>query len=79
MSNHYGFFSNDSNDVLHSAQGVYLTSSTSPTKQLALKGIGHYLYIDNFRLTIALFGARSLSKNTWINNSDRYIGRCKIK
>jgi len=63
-----------SNDVLHSAQGVYLTSSTSPTKQYALKGIGHYLYTDNFRLTIALFGA----KNTWVNNSDRYIGRCKI-
>lgn len=75
MSTHYGFFSNDSNDVLHSAQGVYLTSSTSPTKQLALKGIGHYLYIDNFRLAIALFGARSLSKNTWVNNSDRYLGR----
>ena len=72
MSNHYGFFSNDSNDVLHSAQGVYLTSSTSPTKQLAIKGI----YIDNFRLAIALFGARSLSKNTWVNNSDRYIGKC---
>jgi hypothetical protein len=76
MSSHYGFFSNDSNDVCHTLQGVYITSSTSPTKQLAIKGIGHYLYTDNFRLAIALFGARVLSKPTWINNSDRYIGKC---
>jgi hypothetical protein len=75
MSYHYGFFSNDSNDVLHSAQGVYMTSSTSPTKQYATKGIGHYLYVDNFRLAIALHSTRALVKSTWVNNNDVYIGK----
>ena len=69
---HYGFFNNDSNNIFTSLQGVYLTSSTSSQNR------GLYIHPCNLRHCIALFSARSLSKHTWINDPDRYMGRENI-
>jgi hypothetical protein len=71
----YGFFHNGCNDVCHSASGAYLTSSTSPATTKDIKGFGTYMYKDNFRLSIGLFGARSLIKRSGLNNNDVYIGK----
>jgi hypothetical protein len=77
MSNHYGFFNSEGNDVMHSLQGVYLMSSTSDGRKHHLKGFGTYIHQSNIRQVIALYGARGLSKHTWINDQDRYIGKEK--
>jgi hypothetical protein len=36
--------------------------------------MGTYIYSSNTRHCIALFSVRGLSKHTWINDQDRYIG-----
>ena len=74
MSNHYGFFTSYGNNVQFSFQLVYLTSSTSAGTSRDIKGMGTYIYASNLRYCIALFSARVLSKHTWINDQDRYIG-----
>jgi hypothetical protein len=74
MSNHYGFFTSCGNNVQFSFQLVYLTSSTSAGTSRDIKGRGTYIYSSNTRHCIALFSARGLSKHTWINDQDRYIG-----
>ncbi len=75
MSNHYGFFSSYGNNVQFSVQLVYLTSSTSAATIRDIKGMGTYIHQSNIRHCIALYGARVLSKHTWINDQDRYIIR----
>ena len=74
MSNHYGFFHNGCNDIMHSSQGVYLTSSSSPATVKDIKGFGTYMYGYNLRRSVALFGVRSLVKSNWQNSNDVYIG-----
>jgi hypothetical protein len=75
MSNHYGFLTSSNNNVFNSLQGVYLTSSTSDGGKHKKKGFGTYIHQSNIRHCIALYGARVLSKHTWINDQDRYMGR----
>ena len=58
MSNHYGFFYSECNSMFDAKQGTALMSS---------------IYIDNFRLAIALYGVRTLPKHTWINDPNTYI------
>lgn len=77
MSNHYGFFASYGNNVQFSGQLVYLTSSTSAGSVRDIKGMGTYIHQSNIRQVIALYGARGLSKHTWINDQDRYIGKEK--
>ena len=71
MSNHYGFFNNQGNNLQYSVQGVYLMSSTSSQN-------GLYIHQSNIRHCLALYSARVLSKHTWINDQDGYMGRDKI-
>ena len=76
---HYGFFTNRCNNVMHSVKLVYLTSSTSAGTSKDIKGMGGlYIHQSNTRHCIALFSARVLSKHTWINDQDRYMGRENI-
>ncbi len=81
MSNHYGFFNNDSNNIFTSLQGAYLTSSTSSCSYKhdgKIKGLGTYMYKDNFRRCISLFCVRSIPKHTWINSNNVYIADKEI-
>jgi hypothetical protein len=78
MSNHHGFFTSDSNDMFHSVQGAYLTSSTSSCHFGSSKGLGTYMYKDNFRRCISLFCVRSIPKHNWINSSNVYIADKEI-
>jgi len=78
MSNHYGFFNSESNDVMHSLQGSSLLPSTISNgtgSHYRPKGHGTYMYKDNYRLSIGLFCVRSLTKHTWINSNDVYLGK----
>jgi hypothetical protein len=63
MSNHYGFFISEGNNVQWSVQGAYLMSSTSDGGKHHLKGFGTYIHQSNIRQVIALYGARVLSKH----------------
>jgi len=76
MSSHYGFFASYGNNVQFSGQLVYLTSSTSAGSIRDIKGMGTYIHQSNIRHCIALYSARVLSKHNWINDQDRYIGKC---
>lgn len=81
MTQHYGFFYSDSNSIFVSIQGVALLSSTSSCSYKhdgKIKGIGTYMYKDNFRRSISLFGVRSLVKSDWTNSNNVYIGEPKI-
>jgi len=75
MSNHYGFFNNAGNNVEGSSHLVYFISSTSAATSRDIKGMGTYIHSSNLRYCIALFSARGLSKHTWINDQDRYMGK----
>jgi len=79
-----------SNDVMHSSQYKYLISSISAKASRTDCGKqGFFLESYYFRDSIALSTSKALIKHTWEkhddlylapnNNSDRYIGRCKIK
>ena len=74
MSNHYGFFMFEGNDVMHSVQGVSLLSSTIYHRSNRYKGLGEYMYEP----TIGLFCVRSLPKHTWITSNDVYIANRDI-
>lgn len=78
MSNHHGFFTSDSNNMFKSLQGAYLTSSTSSGPFGSSKGLGTYMYKDNFRSCISLFCVRSIPKHTWINSNNVYIADKEI-
>lgn len=71
---HYGFFTSEKNTVMGSIQGVYLTSSSSAATKKDIKGFGTYMYLDNFRKSVALFNIRTLVKSSWVISSDVYIG-----
>ena len=75
MTQHYGFFTSKENNIFGSTQGVFLISSTSPNAGTRPKGLGTYMYKDNFRRSISLFSVRSLIKSDWINSNNVYIGR----
>lgn len=75
---HYGFFTSKENNIFGSTQGVFLISSTSPNAGTRPKGLGTYIFLDNFRRSVSLFSTRSLIKSTWINSNDVYIGEPKI-
>ena len=80
MTQHYGFFMSDSNNVFASIQGVALlpsTSSCSYKQDGKIKGVGTYMHDDNIRRAIALFCVRSIPKHTWINSNNVYIGEPK--
>ena len=77
MTQHYGFFNNQCNDIMHSLQCVYLLSSTASGRLESMKGNGTYMYKDNFRRSISLFSTRCLSKHSWVTDQDRYIGEPK--
>ena len=70
---HYGFFMCECNDVFHSVQGVFLGSSTSPNAGTRPKGLGTYIFLDNFRRSVSLFSVRSLIKSNWIYKDNSYI------
>jgi hypothetical protein len=73
-----GFFNSHANNIQGSVQGVYLMSSTSAGHIYDIKGFGTYIHQSNIRHCIALYSARVLSKHTWINDQDRYMGRENI-
>ena len=76
MSNHYGFFLSEGNEVFHSIRGIALLPNTSyGGDKHHIKGLGTYMYDNNIRQSICLFSVRSLTKHTWINDQDRYIGK----
>jgi hypothetical protein len=77
MNSHYGFFNNHSNDIMHSTQYSYLQSSTTWGVPGYIKGLGTYMYKDNFRSCISLFSTRSLVKSTWLNSNNVYMGEPK--
>ena len=78
MSNHYGFFISEGNNVQWSVQGAYLMSSTSDGGKHHLIGRGTYMYKDNIRHCIALCCVRSIPKHNWITSNDVYIANKEI-
>jgi hypothetical protein len=74
MSNHYGFFYSDSNSIFVSIQGVSLLPSTYyGGDKHHIIGRGTYMYKDNFRRSVSLFGVRTLIKSNWVNSNDVYL------
>ena len=60
------WFENNSNNLQHSTNFVYLLSTKSS------RGCGLYITPLNFRECLAIFTTRIVEKQNWINDQDRY-------
>jgi hypothetical protein len=61
------YFNNDSNDLLHNMEDVFLSSS------FASKAHGLYVYKDNFRNCVSIFICRANIDSNWITQSNVYL------
>ena len=66
--NHIMFLSSAGNDVSHNPQFTSFVSTTYSNGNA-----GSHVYEDNFIKSCAVFAARRLIKQTWINNNDEYM------
>lgn len=62
-----GYMNNQANDVQHNSSRVGFYSLAYSD------GHGLHLYPDNFMRAMALFAARRVIKQTWVNNCDEYV------
>ena len=67
LENMLGYFFNSPNNVQANMQNVALFSTTYGN------GHGHGICKENFTRCTALFTARKLIENTWINHADEYL------
>jgi hypothetical protein len=70
---HFLFLCHECNSMFDSRQGCYFMSSTSSTKAKSIKGLGSYVYEENFRIAMALYCVRTIPKHNWINDPDVYL------
>jgi len=61
------WFENTANEPQNSTSLVYLLSSKSS------RGGGLYMNQQNIRKCLAIFITRSIEKQNWINDQDRYL------
>jgi hypothetical protein len=61
------WFETSCNNLQNSTNFVYLLSSKSS------RGGGLYMNPQNIRKCLAIFNTRSLEKQNWINDQDRYL------
>jgi len=78
MSYHYGFFQCLENKCFASKQNTYFIPSTTTSSKSSIKGGGTYIYQNNLRECIALFGTRTLPKTNWINAHTVYLAPSNI-
>jgi len=71
MSIQIAYLYSNGNNVGEFAQNTSLLSSTYASSH------GISVYVENIRRSIALFNVRSLSKHTWVNDSNVSKGRKK--
>jgi hypothetical protein len=73
MSNHYGFFSFFGNDTMHNRFSNLMSTTSYGGHVGDIKGGGTYICQGNVRQCLAVFNARALIQQTWINDQDRYL------
>jgi hypothetical protein len=61
------WFENHSNNLQNSTSLVYLLSTKSS------RGGGLYMNQQNLRKCLAMFTTRSVEKQNWVNDQDRYL------
>ncbi len=61
------WFENHSNNLQNSTNLVYLLSTKSS------RGGGLYMHQQNLRKCLTMFTTRTIEKQNWINDQDRYL------